>query len=217
MGEWTVPAELEPSVDALNEAQRAFITSGAAIDIIPERQLLHELETRDTRGMAKLLDDLMAVAEQMGYSPARDMGAAPLKENLAAAILLRARWPELARQGIEAGALGFSTSRTRNHKTSTGAYTPTLTAAPDELIGIAQGVGATGTGVLQVVSDFLEQAEKGVLEGFDDNNWIRQAEAMLDHDVSASFAGSGSGRAAGSADTSASRTASRPVTVHFQS
>ena len=63
---------------------------------------------------------------------------------------------ELTRDGIEAGALGFSTSRTRNHKTSTGAYTPTLTAAPDELIGIAQGVGATGTGVLQVVSDFLD-------------------------------------------------------------
>jgi N-acyl-D-aspartate/D-glutamate deacylase len=63
---------------------------------------------------------------------------------------------ELAREGIEAGALGFSTSRTRNHKTSTGAYTPTLTAAPDELIGIAQGVGAAGTGVLQVVSDFLD-------------------------------------------------------------
>lgn len=63
---------------------------------------------------------------------------------------------ELARAGIEAGALGFSTSRTRNHKTSTGAYTPTLTAAPDELIGIAEGIGAAGTGVLQVVSDFLD-------------------------------------------------------------
>ena len=63
---------------------------------------------------------------------------------------------ELARQGIEAGALGFSTSRTRNHKTSTGAYTPTLTAAPAELIGIAEGVGAAGTGVLQVVSDFFD-------------------------------------------------------------
>lgn len=63
---------------------------------------------------------------------------------------------ELAREAIEAGALGFTTSRTRNHKTSTGAYTPTLTAAPDELIGIAEGVGAAGTGVLQVVSDFLD-------------------------------------------------------------
>lgn len=63
---------------------------------------------------------------------------------------------ELARHGIAAGALGFTTSRTRNHKTSTGAYTPTLTAAPEELIGIAEGVGSTGTGVLQVVSDFLD-------------------------------------------------------------
>jgi len=67
-----------------------------------------------------------------------------------------ARMAELARQGIADGALGFTTSRTRNHKTSTGEYTPTLTAAPDELIGIAEGVGATGTGVLQVVSDFLD-------------------------------------------------------------
>ncbi len=63
---------------------------------------------------------------------------------------------ELARSGIEAGGLGFTTSRTRNHKTSTGAYTPTLTAAPEELIGIAEGVGAAGTGVLQVVSDFVD-------------------------------------------------------------
>ncbi|MDJ0813925.1 MAG: arginase family protein [Woeseiaceae bacterium] len=78
IGDWAVPDELQPQVDALNDAQRAFITSGAAIDIIPERQLVHELETRDARSMAKLLDDLIAVAGQMGYSPERDMGAAPL-------------------------------------------------------------------------------------------------------------------------------------------
>ena len=62
----------------------------------------------------------------------------------------------IAAEGIEAGGLGFTTSRTRNHKTSTGAYTPTLTAERAELVGIAEAVGATGTGVLQMVGDFID-------------------------------------------------------------
>jgi len=62
----------------------------------------------------------------------------------------------IARESIEAGALGFSTSRTLNHRTSKGELTPTLTAEADELVGIARAIGETGRGVLQGVSDFAD-------------------------------------------------------------
>ena len=62
----------------------------------------------------------------------------------------------LARRAMEAGALGFSTSRTLNHRTSDGQPTPTLTAGEDELMGVAMGLKAAGKGVLQFVSDFAD-------------------------------------------------------------
>ncbi len=72
----------------------------------------------------------------------------------------RAEMARLAADGIRAGALGFSTSRTINHRTVAGDNTPTLGAAEQELIEIAAAVGETGSGWLQVISDFDEPAEE---------------------------------------------------------
>jgi len=77
-GQWPVPDELTAPMSVLNDQQTQFITSGAILEIIPERQLLHELASRDAGSLRALVDDLMSLAEMMGYDPERDMGAAPL-------------------------------------------------------------------------------------------------------------------------------------------
>ncbi|MBV1917290.1 MAG: amidohydrolase family protein [Sphingomonadaceae bacterium] len=64
------------------------------------------------------------------------------------------RMAALAREAIEAGALGFSTSRSLNHKANDGTITYSYAAASDELVGIACGVSESGQGVLQLISDF---------------------------------------------------------------
>lgn len=60
---------------------------------------------------------------------------------------------KLAGEAVRAGALGFSTSRTLNHRTSTGDFTPTLKAGEDELTAIADAMHKQGRSVLQFVLD----------------------------------------------------------------
>ncbi len=66
----------------------------------------------------------------------------------------RVRMRELTTEAMRAGAIGFSTSRSINHKSVSGAPTPTLRAAEEELTAIALGVKDAGRGVLQMITDF---------------------------------------------------------------
>ena len=78
LGQWSIPDDLREQVNALSDEQIEFITSGAILHFIPERQLEHELATRDAEGLRNFVNDLMSLAAQMAYDPERDMGAAPL-------------------------------------------------------------------------------------------------------------------------------------------
>jgi N-acyl-D-aspartate/D-glutamate deacylase len=60
----------------------------------------------------------------------------------------------LTTQAMLDGAMGFTTTRSMNHRTAKGDPTPSLRAAADELMGIAMGVSDAGKGVLQFISDF---------------------------------------------------------------
>ncbi|MEX1218615.1 MAG: amidohydrolase family protein [Acidimicrobiales bacterium] len=57
---------------------------------------------------------------------------------------------------IRAGAIGFTTSRTVAHRSADGRHTPSLTASREELLGIAEAIGATGAGVIEIVADFFD-------------------------------------------------------------
>ena len=63
---------------------------------------------------------------------------------------------KLAKEAVEAGAFGFSTSRTISHKSLKGEYTPTLRAHEDELTAIAMGLSDAGSGFIEIVSDWNE-------------------------------------------------------------
>ena len=61
----------------------------------------------------------------------------------------------LTAQAMRDGAIGFSTSRSLSHKTLKGDPTPTLRAQEEELRGIAMGMKDAGSGMMEMVSEWL--------------------------------------------------------------
>ncbi len=76
-----------------------------------------------------------------------------------------AEMARLTAEAIEAGAIGFTTSRTMNHRSRDGDPAPTLDAAHEEVLTIAEAIGKTGKGVLQFVGDMIDlESEFGLIE-----------------------------------------------------
>jgi N-acyl-D-amino-acid deacylase len=92
------------------------------------------------------------VAAYLPHSPLRvyAMGArGAAREPATAADLKKMR--RLAREAIEAGAIGFASSRQFIHRTKAGEQIPSFDAAGAELEAIAKGLADAGAGVVQVV------------------------------------------------------------------
>lgn len=64
---------------------------------------------------------------------------------------------EIVREGIRAGALGFTTSRTLLHRAIDGEPVPGTFASEDELLGIGQVLGELGQGVFEMASDLAPE------------------------------------------------------------
>jgi N-acyl-D-aspartate/D-glutamate deacylase len=63
-------------------------------------------------------------------------------------------------EALEAGALGFSTSRTSLHRTAAGVLVAGTHAQKDELFGIGEALKITGKGVFECASEHLEVPEE---------------------------------------------------------
>ncbi|WP_309605973.1 amidohydrolase family protein [Phenylobacterium sp.] len=73
-----------------------------------------------------------------------------------------AEMARLVREGVEAGALGFSTSRTLLHKDLKGVHMPGTFAGSDEMLALGMSMKGLRHGVFEMVSDHLG----------DDDEWM---------------------------------------------
>ena len=74
-------------------------------------------------------------------------GAVPTSEDIA-------EMSRIVEEGVSAGALGFSTSRTIIHKSVDGEVVPGTTATREELLALGGALGRAGHGVFELASDF---------------------------------------------------------------
>ena len=101
------------------------------------------------------------VAAQVPHGPVRTyvMGERGAKNEKATPEDI-AQMAQLVKQGLQAGALGFSTSRTILHRAKDGELVPGTNAEDEEVIGIGRMLGEVGHGVFEVASDLAPEGDE---------------------------------------------------------
>jgi len=101
------------------------------------------------------------IAAQIPHHPLRVyvMGERAVRREKATADDIR-QMRDAVRQGLEAGAFGFTTSRTNSHKTPAGDMVPGRYSEVEELLGIGTAFNGLRHGAFGVNSDFDDEAEE---------------------------------------------------------
>src|SRR5438105_5228693 len=103
-------------------------------------------------------DRAIDIAAQAAHLPMRVyvMGDRAIRREPATADDI-AEMRRLTIEGLNAGAFGFTTSRTDSHKTPDGELVPSRDADAEELLGIGSALTATGSGAFGINSDFDDE------------------------------------------------------------
>ena len=126
---------------------------------------LHEGIDWDWETFPEFLDAIdkkafvMDVGFMMGHGPLRSyvMGYERCQNQVDASDEEINKMSELVTEAIEAGALGFSTSRTVLHRDIYGKYVPGTEASTEEMRALAFAIDKAGEGTLEITSDWLDE------------------------------------------------------------
>jgi len=102
---------------------------------------------------------IMDLGFMIGHGPLRSyvMGHERCQNQVDASDKEINKMSELVTEAINAGALGFSTSRTILHRDIYGKYVPGTEASSEEMKALAFGIDKAGEGTLEITSDWLDE------------------------------------------------------------
>jgi len=130
------------------------------LDALARRRFAVDIATQVPHGAVR--------AYVMGERGAKNQPASP--QDIAAMAAL-------VKEGIAAGAFGFSTSRTIAHRAITGEPVPGTFAAEDELFGIGRAMGSLGRGVFEVAG--AGAAGEDIAAPKAELDWMRRLSAEI--------------------------------------